>query len=532
MEQTNKTLISKSIHGILLKTKEVDSMDSQESLQIDIGATKAGTAGTLRAGVAKSNITTDAKGAVINDPLYAKALVLEDGITRVAIIAMDVTAIGGRRISQGMLGDVGENFLPKLRSRIQKKLEIPGCNVLVNASHTHPPGTLLCDDDEQVDRTFNAVSQAIQNMTAVKIGSGVGYEDRITINRTLRLKNGKHWTIRHSNPCPRDEDVSDVGPIDPEIGIIRIDRLDGQPLAVVYNFACHLLFGDAKGSITANFPGIASKVIEENLGNGAIALFLQGAGGDIVDIFFKDFNRPRDIVPLGTMLGLSTLKALKNIQTKDVRLSVISETIKFPRRTDIPERIKSLQQEQTELLASLRFTSLDFKTFLPLYIKYALSSGYPSDYSYRYLQAKKVGSDELSSIDSLNRRNIEKYLKNICAMEKLARIQDDIATLEKHQAINNDAGEPTIPAEVQGIKIGDCVLITSPAEVLVEVGLNVKKASPYNHTFMAAYSNGYMHYGAPAADYGKEGYEVTECLLAPEWQQIYEKKANEIIRRL
>ncbi|KKR96101.1 MAG: hypothetical protein UU48_C0036G0004, partial [Candidatus Uhrbacteria bacterium GW2011_GWF2_41_16] len=471
--------------------------------------------GALYAGVAKSDITTDTKGVLIKDPLYAKALVLDDGSTKIIIIAMDVTAIGGRQVSQRMLDDVGENFLPKLRSRIQKELKIPGCNVLVNASHTHPPGRLLCDDAEQVNRTFDAVSRAMQNMTAVKIGSGIGYENRMTMNRTLRLKNGKSWTIRHSNPCPPDEEVADVGPIDPDIGIIRIDRMDGSPLAIVYNFACHPLFGDAKGSITANFPGVASKVIEENLGNSTMALFLQGAGGDIIDVLFKDFNRPRDIEPLGTMLGLSTLKALRNIQTKDIKLNVISETIQLPRRTDIPERIKLLQAEQTELLASLRFTSLDFKTFLPLYIKYTISSNYPSDYSYRYLQNEKIDVDELTSIDSVNRRNIEKYLKNINAMEKLARIQDDIATLEKYQAINHDSGEETISAEVQGIRIGDCVLITSPAEVLVEVGLNVKKASPYEHTFMAAFSNGYMHYGPPAADYDKQGYEVTECLLAP-----------------
>ena len=48
-------------------------------------------AGFLRAGVAKSDITTDAKGVVINDPLYAKALVLDDGKTKLAIIAMDAT---------------------------------------------------------------------------------------------------------------------------------------------------------------------------------------------------------------------------------------------------------------------------------------------------------------------------------------------------------------------------------------------------------------------------------------------------------
>ena len=488
--------------------------------------------GSLRAGVAKSDITTNAKGAVINDPLYAKVLVLDDGKTQLAIIAMDTTAIDARGITQGILKDVADDFLLKMRSRIHNELKIPTTNVLVNASHTHPPGRLLCDDAEQVDRTVDAVSRALQNMTAVKVGAGLGYEDRITMNRTLKLKNGQHWTVRHSNPCPPDEDVAGIGPIDPEIGIIRIDRMDNQPLAVIYNFACHPLFGDARGAITANFPAVASKVIEDNLGNDAMALFLQGAGGDIVDVLFKDFNRPRDIKPLGTMLGLSTLKTLRNIKTKDAKLSVISETIELPRRTDIPERIESLQTEQNELLKSLIGTSLNFKTFLPLYIKYTLSSNYPSDYSYSYLKAEKAGNTELSSMDSFNTGKIDKYLKSIYAMEKLARIQDKITTLKKHQAINDESGRPTISAEVQGIKIGNCVLITSPTELLVEVGLNIKKDSPYKHTLIAAYSNGYMHYGPPADDYDKGGYEVTECLLAPQWQQIYEKKADEIIRRL
>jgi hypothetical protein len=486
----------------------------------------------LRAGVAKNDITSNEKGLGIKDPLYAKALVLDDGRTKVAIITMDVTAIGGRQTSQGMLPDVGEDFMPNLRNRIQEKLKIPGSNVLVNASHTHPPGHMLCNDDEQVNRAFDAVSQAMKNMTEVKIGSGVGCEDRITINRNLRLKNGKHWAIRHSNPCPPDEEVECVGPVDTEIGIIRIDRMDGRPFAVVYNFACHPLFGDMKGRITANFPGVASRVIEENLGNDVMALFLQGAAGDVVDVYFKDFNHPRNVESLGTMLGLSTLKALREIQTKHVKLSVVSEKIRLPRRTDIPDRIQSLQREQDKLLESLRSTSLNFKAFLPLYIKYALNPDYPLNYSYRYLQSKKIGSDEFTAMDSINKRNIGKYLKNIQAMETLTKIQDDMATLKKHQEINKASGEDTIEAEVQGIRIGDCVLISSPAEMLVEVGLNVKKASPYKHTFMAAYSNGYIQYGAPAADYGKGGYEVTECLLAPEWQQIYEQKANEIIHEL
>jgi hypothetical protein len=510
----------------LNKQRTVDATNTSIS-RLQISST-----GFLHAGIAKSDITTNTKGSLIKDPLYTKALVLDDGNTKVAIITMDTTAIGGRQISKSMLDDVGEDFLSKLRNRIQRELEIPDCNVMVNASHTHPPGSLLCSDTEQIDRTFDAVRRALKNMTAVKVGAGIGYEDSITMNRTLKLKNSKSWTVRHTNPCPPDEEVADVGPIDPEIGIIRIDRMDGQPLAVVYNFACHPLFGDVKGCVTADFPGIASRVIEENLGDGVIALFLQGAGGDIVDVRFKDFDQPRDIKPFGITLGLSTLKALKSIETKDINLSVFSETIELPRRADIHERIEFLQAEEAELLESLRGTSLNFKSFLPLYIKYALSPDYPLNYSYRYLQDEKIGNTDFSSMDSFNRGNIEKYLKNIYAMEKLARIRDNINTFKKHQAINLESDKSTIPAEVQGIKIGDCVIITSPAELLVEVGLNIKKASPYKNTFVAAFSNGYMHYGPPEEAYCKGGYEVTECLLASQWQQIYEKKASEIICRL
>jgi hypothetical protein len=487
---------------------------------------QAGAPSALRAGVAKSDITTSAEGVLVHDPLYAKALVLDDGQTKVAIIAMDVVAIGG-------ISEVADDFLPRLRRRIEDDLGIPGSHVLVNASHTHPPTRLLCDGDEQVQRTLDAVSRAVASMVPVAVGVGVGHEDRFVINRTLRLKSGKHWTIRHANPCPPDEEVAGLGPIDPDIGILRVDRLDGQPLAVVFNYACHPLIGVSPWrQVTANYPGFAARVIEDSLGPGAMALFLQGAGGDVTEVLYKDANRPRNSEALGTMLGLSTLQALGGIQTGPGALRAIAETVRLPRRTDIPEQVAALREEQATLLASLRSTSLNFRAFLPLYLKYALNPDFPADYSYRYLQEATIGSAELAGRDEENRASIAKYLSNIRAMERLAHIQDSIETLQHHQGLNEASGETTIAAEVQGIRIGDCVLITSPAEVLTEVGLRVKQASPHPHTFMAAFANGYVHYGAPADYYDKGGYEVTECLLAPEWQQVYEAKAAEILARL
>ena len=354
---------------------------------------------SLKAGVAKSDITTDAKGVRINDPLYAKALVLDDGRTKLAIIAVDATAIGG-------IGDIKDDFLPKLRGRIEQELGIAGRNVLVNASHTHPPGRLLCDDKQQLERTFDAVRRATASMVPVKVGTGAGHENRIMMNRTLRLKDGSHWTIRHSNPCPPDEEVIGVGPIDPEIGVLRIDRTDGRPLAVVYNFASHPYITVPRGGVTADYPGFASKVIEDNLGDGAMALFLQGAAGDITSILYKDPNRPRDSQPLGMMLGLSTLDAWRTIKTTDARLSVINETIELPRKFDMPKLIENIEGHQSRLLKSLRGTSLNIKTFLPLYIKQALDPDHPSYYKYRYLQAELTGSDELSGLDAWNRGHV------------------------------------------------------------------------------------------------------------------------------
>lgn len=62
----------------------------------------------LRAGVAKSDITTDEPGVPIADRMFAKALVIDDGAAKLAIVTMDVTAIGGRTISDNMLYDVSD----------------------------------------------------------------------------------------------------------------------------------------------------------------------------------------------------------------------------------------------------------------------------------------------------------------------------------------------------------------------------------------------------------------------------------------
>jgi hypothetical protein len=225
-------------------------------------------ASQLSAGVARVDITNTEAGPV-NDRLYVKALVLKNDTVTTAIVTVDAVAIGE-------IGYIGADYLDKVRSRIEKELNIKPVNVLINASHCHG---VVCSDIDQ--RTFQAVKKASQNMVAVKVGAGIGYEDRIMENRRLRLRNGKEIDVRHANSLPPDEEVAEVGPVDPQIGVLRLDKADGRTLAVVYNFACHPIQGVPNGGNTADITGFASRVIEDNLSEGAIALFLQGCAGDI-----------------------------------------------------------------------------------------------------------------------------------------------------------------------------------------------------------------------------------------------------------
>ena len=226
-------------------------------------------AASLRAGVTVRNITADAPSKHVHDPLYAKTLVLDDGTTKAVIICVDIVSASGTVVTE-------------VRRRVQEELGINQKNVLLNASHNHHTWNQTAPD--MAERIVRAVEQAATTMVPVRIGVGAGHENRISMNRRLRLKNGKEWTIRRANPSPQDGEVVGLGPMDTEIGILRLDKVGGGTLAVLYNFALHPYGGVSDSGVTGDMPGFASIVIEEAMGPGAVALFVQGAAGDITPI--------------------------------------------------------------------------------------------------------------------------------------------------------------------------------------------------------------------------------------------------------
>ena len=186
------------------------------------------TAKVLRAGVAKSDITT-----VTLTSRCMTALRQGPGAgqrrTRAALIAMDVVAI--RHIF-----DVSDDFLPELR--LEDGWSIRGWRA-GECLAPHPCAN-CCARTQQVARTFDAVRRASRP------GRGArrrGCRPRGPLRHQPRCASGRQgWTIRQANPARPTRRWRAWGRWT-QIGILRVDRLDGRPAAVVYSYACHPLIG-------------------------------------------------------------------------------------------------------------------------------------------------------------------------------------------------------------------------------------------------------------------------------------------------
>jgi hypothetical protein len=478
-------------------------------------------AAELRAGTAKIDITD--RTVPVNDACFAKALVLKSGETTAVLITVDAVAIGE-------IGRIGNGFLAVVRGQLEKEAGIVPESVIINASHCH--GIIRADTAQLV---VQAVKEAAKNLVPVKVGTGSGSETRISENRRLLMKDGSEVDMRRAYSMPRDEDVASVGPIDPQIGLLKLDRADGRPMAVVYNFACHPIMNPPSKGNSADYPGFASKVIEEALGGGAMAFFIQGCGGDINPVRYKEVTRPADAEPLGTMLGATVLGSARKIETKsEGSLKVSREVISLPRAADYEKRISNIETEQKKLLTALKPTNINFKAFLPLLLQHRLWPEQPSHHSQSYLHDQTLDRKGINQLDADNRTVVESYLGNIQIMEQLTRLNTNLALLKRHLSETQAAGKPTIDVEVCGLCVGDFKLVTFPGELTVQVGLNIKKAAQDANAYVAGYTNGYIYYTPTMQQRNNTGYAQEDCdtLVAPEWQRLFETKAVKVLQEL
>ncbi len=456
-----------------------------------------------------------------SDRLYVRALVLQQGDCAVVLITVDAVAIGE-------IGSIGNDFLPNVRAQLASDPGLAMDHIVINASHCHG---VVCDDVEA--RTVQAVRLASAQVEPVVCGAGRGFEDRIMENRRMRLRSGAEADVRRAYSLPPDEEVTGAGPVDPDIGVLCLQRTDASLLAVVYNFACHPIQGVPDGGNTADLSGFASQVIEEEL-PGAMAFFVQGCAADINPVLYRDTDNPPDASVLGHRLGLSTLRAVRQIQcAAGAPLALISERIDLP-RADLSTAIARLTATQARLLESLRPTSLNLKSFVPLLIKHRLAPDYPSYDAHRYLHEASMGREDLRRLDENNRQLLRQYEANVQVMEQLTRLQENLRLLHLHHDRNRAVQFAPVEVEVTGLRVGAFVLLTFPGELPAQIGLQLKARSPHKETFVAGVTNGYLYYTPTVEQLRNQGgaQEDSDCLVAPAWQELFERTALDILRRL
>lgn len=487
------------------------------SLAVVMPAAAAG----LRAGVARIDISD--RTVPVHDPCHARVLVLERDSTRAVLVGVDAVAIGG-------IGRIGDDFLPTVRARLKADLGIPPEAVLVNASHCH--GTVRADT---ADLVVEAVKRAAASLVPVRVASGSIEEHRISENRRLKLVDGGEVDLRRGYASPPDEQIAAVAPIDPQVGLLRLDRETGGTLAVVYLFACHPIMNPPWKGSSADFPGVASALVEETLGDGAVALFVQACGGDINPVGYKDVAGPPDAEPLGIRLGVDVVRGLRSLDPQPTdELRVASARLELPRADDLEHRIERIRADRERLVASLVPTALDFKEFLPLLLEHRLFPEHPSRHAHRYLHEEMLGGGSLTGHDAEMARLVDAYLRNVRTMERITRLNVNLALLEKHRERALAAGGSTIAVEINALRIGDFKLVTFPGELTAEVGLAVKRAVGDPRAFVAGYTNGYIFYAPSATQRANTAYaqEDCDCLLAPRWQAIFEPRAVALLHAI
>lgn len=235
-------------------------------------STVAGAA-TFKAGVASRDITPEAglkmwgysdrespaQGTL--DPLYAKAVVLEDGTTRLAIVTLDL----------------GRPPLPEVCDAIRLRIKEHDVeHLFITASHTHQAPAVDIDTPYLKvleDRVVDAVAEAVSKMTPAKIGIGRTDID-VNFNRRTILPDGRCMMIW------RNESRKPTGVADKEAAVIKITDESGKALAVLVHYACHpVVLGGDHVEYSADYCGEMARLVRES--TGAECLFLQGACGDI-----------------------------------------------------------------------------------------------------------------------------------------------------------------------------------------------------------------------------------------------------------
>lgn len=413
----------------------------------------------------------------IESDLTATAVVLANGPSSVALIAVDLLFMSMPVITA-------------LRGRIADALGTPRSHVLVNFSHTHGGPTFpdfIDDTPEQIDlqrryqtlveERFVAVAvEAQKRLQPARIGAGRG-ECHIGIYRRAKTETGR-------------DVLGEVpgAPIDPSVGVIRVDDLEGQPIATLFSYGCHpVTVGPRALVASSDFPGAARRVVETSLGG--LSLFLQACAGNINPVWGLGYEVDcRDTKNrTGMMLGGEVIQVAAQIRTHVRRgpktpIGPVANILLWPWVPVAGDTCSHLSA--VEEVVQLELGPLPS-------LEHALA-----------IQEKwnRKWSDDLA-------RGARDWDLNYSARfvhwsRKLVQAVKD--------------GHPTLDVVIQGIRVNDIAICGIGVESFFETGLALKARSGFAHTEVLGYTNGCAAYLPRAEDYPPGGWDIDEQYAVPD----------------
>ena len=406
---------------------------------------------TLKAASASANITpplgTRIPGGFrpryaenVDDELFAKAVVIDNGTTRIAIVTCDLIAIP-------------EKIADAAKARIADRCDIPPAHVMVNATHTHTAVAVadLLGVDEDTEYTewvplkiADAVELAVWRLKPARVGFASVDEERITFNRRWHMKDG---TVRFNPGIEHPDLVEPTGTIDPEVAMMFVEGDDGTPISAVANFSLHYIGTDNSNALSADYFGHFDRRMRHYLGDTCISLLWNAASGQINN---TDFSGRTKWTARGHQQAVKMANVLAGHFITEMQFMEMHETL------DLSADLATLTFERK------RITTED------LQIAEQVLSVPQGTYD-----AYETGPFSWVVGEPIPQALVDVYARECQRMAKLP---------------------PQMTAPVQVLRLGEAAIVALPGEVFVETGMNIKSESDAKPTFLVSLANGYIGY--------------------------------------
>jgi neutral ceramidase len=410
----------------------------------------------------------------VHDPLMAKAIVLQQGKTEVAMVFCDLVGLS-------------LHVTTNARALVSRETGIPITNIFMAATHSHT-GPLFDDvrrdyahdlavsetghDPHEtiyypavlMERLAKLVAEAHTRLKPAEVDEGITTQPGLPFNRRYHMKNGR-VTFNPGQLNPKI--VGPAGPIDSDVSVLLIKNARQQPMGSLTVFAMH---ADTAGGTeySADYPYYIQQTLRDAYGRHFISAFGAGTCGDLnhVNVNKKGDVKGFDVTEkLGTEIGETVLTEMSHLRPIDhPSLAVRSLTLKLPLQDVSPAELATARAD----MSHLNDTNFDF---------------YAKVRAVKYLDLEKRGS--------------------------------------------------TYPMEVQVFRLdSETAIVCLPAEIFVEFGLAIKQASPFKQTFVIALSNDRPSYIPTLKAYSEGSYEVTNSRFKPGAGEAMTQTAIQLLKDL